>query len=248
MTRRRLRGRVTGYLFKLIRESIPRSQQDLAVDVGVDRATIQGWESGRRPLTSVPVGHLIGLRHSLARLGASAALLSALDDAAEADFVLSAITDADPRSADLASHPLGGVVMTHGLTAMLAWAVGGQPPDVVARHAWAGRRRGPVPAGPGLEFSEREAFFANLKVIMDRTALRTAHVLLHRQACFLAGFDQTGRAATWLAGAGRSVRRFTWRHGWSPTWPDAVGRVVRKARRSRAAPRLHRTCPPGPDM
>lgn len=75
MTERRRAGRVTGYLFKLIRESIPRSQGDLAGDLGVDRATVQGWESGRRPLTSVAVSQSIALRHRLSQLGASSALL-----------------------------------------------------------------------------------------------------------------------------------------------------------------------------
>ena len=43
------RGEVTGYLFKLIRESIPLTQEQLAVDLDVDRVTVQSWESGRRP-------------------------------------------------------------------------------------------------------------------------------------------------------------------------------------------------------
>ncbi len=84
------RGEVTGYLFKLIRESIPLTQEQLAVDLDVDRVTVQSWESGRRPFTAVPLGQAIAVRRRLGRIGANTLLLAALDDAAEADFILSA--------------------------------------------------------------------------------------------------------------------------------------------------------------
>ncbi len=41
-------GRVSGYVFKIVRESAGLTQQQLAADLRVSPATIQGWESGRR--------------------------------------------------------------------------------------------------------------------------------------------------------------------------------------------------------
>lgn len=236
MTERRRAGRVTGYLFKLIRESIPRSQGDLAGDLGVDRATVQGWESGRRPLTSVAVSQSIALRHRLSQLGASSALLAEFGDAAEADYLLSAILEMDPRTTDLASHPLGGAVMTHGLTAMLAWAVADQTPVPVVRHRSEWRRRGPVAAGPELDAGERRAFFANLEVIAERARRRSRDVLLHRQTCFIAGFDPSGSVATWLAPARRTLEHFGRPHGWSTSWADARSLAASFARQGDPQP------------
>ncbi|MGH2598953.1 MAG: helix-turn-helix domain-containing protein [Haloechinothrix sp.] len=219
MASRPRRGRITGYVFKLVRESIPRSQTQLASDLGVDRATIQGWESGRRPYTSVAVGQAIALRHKLSRLGAAADLLAALDQAAEADFLLSEVIDTDPVGSDLAQHPLGWTVLNHGLTEMLTWAVTGQAPQSVARYGRGVSRRGPVPDGPELDACERRACFTNLRTLMDRARRRDGHILLHRQACFLSGFDPTLSAVDWLSS--RRPHDLDYSHGWSLRWADA---------------------------
>src|SRR5687767_8961291 len=101
------RGIITGYMLKLVRESIPLSQERLAADLGVDRATIQSWETGRRPFTSVAFGQAVAIRSKLGRLGADTLLLAALDDAAEADYLLGEIVDGAPETTDIAQHPLG---------------------------------------------------------------------------------------------------------------------------------------------
>ncbi|WP_319805814.1 helix-turn-helix transcriptional regulator [Dactylosporangium fulvum] len=209
-------------MFKLIRESIPASQERVAADLGVDRATVQSWESGRRPFTSVTFGQAIAVRHKLARLGANPRLLGMLDEAAETDYLLDIILDADPETYAVDHHPLGWTVLTHSLTEMLAWAVVGQEPAVFrALHRPTGRR-GPVPASPSLESAERRAFFDNLQIIADRAGQRSpGSVLLHRQACFLAGIDPSGHTASWLGQtAKKSVSPSTF-HTWSPLWPDA---------------------------
>ena len=41
-------GRISGYVLKVIRESIGQTQEQLAGRLGVSAATVQGWESGRR--------------------------------------------------------------------------------------------------------------------------------------------------------------------------------------------------------
>lgn len=236
MTGGRPRGRISGYLFKLIRESIPRSQFDLAEDLQVDRATLQGWETGRRPLTSIALGQSVALRHRLRQLGASAALLDGFDDAAEADWLIWTILDADPRQVDLARHPLACTVMNNGLTAMVAWAMTGRQPDLVARHRVATRRRGPVSAAPQLDLVESGTLFENLRVIADRASLRSDLLLLHRQACFLAGFDPTGDAMTWLAPSRRTLEYFGRPHGWSARWSDARSLAVAFARQGDPQP------------
>ena len=156
------RALITGFVFKLIRESIPTSQERLAAEPGVDRATVQSWESGRRPFTSVTVGQAVAMRTNLARLGADLALLAVLNDAAEADYLLTEILDKDPASVALSRHPLGWSVLTHTLTDLIAWAIIGQPPAIIAQHRPAPNRRGPVPTGPTLGAAERSAFFTNL--------------------------------------------------------------------------------------
>ncbi|MEU1362858.1 helix-turn-helix transcriptional regulator [Micromonospora zamorensis] len=218
------RGGVTGYLLKLTRESIPLTQEHLAVELGVDRATVQSWESGRRPFTAVALGQVITIRQKLARLGANAVLLDAIDDAAEADFILAAVLDTHVGRTAVTQQPLGSSVLNQRLTDLVLWAVLGQTPTFLRHLAIDSRRRGPVAPGPLLSADERDAFFTHLHILADRAAgLREPDVLLHRQACFLAGTDPTGTSAAWLTrtGAARRVGPATTFHTWTPLWPDA---------------------------
>jgi hypothetical protein len=184
---------------------------------------VQSWESGRRPFTSIAFGQAIAIRHKLARLGADGVLLAALDDAAEADFVLSAVLDWNPAMVEIGDHPLGWPVLTHPLMDLLMWAAIGQPPALINdRRSQPGRRRGPVASGPALEAAEQRAFFANLHVLVDRTSHPgDDQVLLHRQACFLAGMDPSGASASWLGQISVSSAHRSAFHTWSPLWPDA---------------------------
>jgi hypothetical protein len=80
-----------------------------------------------------------------------------------------------------------------------------------------------VATGPLLPVDQRRTFFAHLHVLAERSAAgRYPNVLLHRQACFLAGMDPTGASAAWLAQSNaRAGRRTIAFHTWSPLWPDA---------------------------
>ncbi|MFF5218036.1 helix-turn-helix domain-containing protein [Micromonospora sp. NPDC000442] len=219
----RSRGWVTGYLLKLIRESIPMTQEQVAVKLGVDRATVQSWESGRRPFTAVPFGHAITIRQKLGMLGASSRMLAAVDDAAEADFILSRVLDEQVERSELAEQPLGWSVLTHQLSDLIVWAVLGRAPSFVRDCSSPHPRRGPVASGPILAADERRIFFEHLHVLVERAAAgRHPHILLHRQACFLAGTDPTKESAIWLAqNNARTAGRITRIQTWSAMWPNA---------------------------
>ncbi|MGH3540185.1 MAG: helix-turn-helix domain-containing protein, partial [Pseudonocardiaceae bacterium] len=60
-------GAVSGFLLKLIRESAALTQVQLAEKFGVDVASVQGWESGRRPLAALRAVDLMRLRCRLLR-------------------------------------------------------------------------------------------------------------------------------------------------------------------------------------
>ena len=90
-------GIITGYLLKLLRQSAGLSQEALAEQVGVDSNTVQGWESGRRSLTGTRVATLVQLQHRLRQHGADPKLLALVEDAAEADYVLSYALTAEPN-------------------------------------------------------------------------------------------------------------------------------------------------------
>ncbi|GHJ17673.1 helix-turn-helix domain-containing protein [Micromonospora sp. AKA38] len=232
------RGDVTGYLLKLIRESIPLTQEQLGVELGVDRATVQSWESGRRPFLAVPFGQAARIRQRLGSLGANPVLLDAVGDAVEADAVLAALLDPRIERADLAEQPLGCMVLTHRLTDLILWAVLGQTPSFVRSLPSSHRRRGPVATGPTLRTEDQRVFFVALHVLAERaSAQRLPDVLLHRQACFLAGMDPTGSSAAWLNRSttrkSPGTRAF---HTWSPLWPDARSIVTSMANQGDVEP------------
>ncbi|NES28290.1 helix-turn-helix domain-containing protein [Micromonospora terminaliae] len=235
------RGEVTGYLVKLIRESIPLTQEQLAAELDIDRATVQSWESGRRPFTAVPFGQAIAIRQRLGRFGANTSLLAALDDAAEADFILTAVLDGQVERTDVTDQPLGWSVLTHRLADLILWAVLGQTPTFIRGLPLPQHRRGPVATGPFLPADERRSFFAHLHVLADRSAARRhPHVLLHRQACFLAGMDPTRASAAWLTQSNtRTARQAPAFHTWSPLWPDVRSVVTSLANQGDPEPLRH---------
>ncbi|WP_460494844.1 helix-turn-helix domain-containing protein [Dactylosporangium cerinum] len=61
-------GPVSGFVLKLARQSTALTQEKLAVALGVDVSTVQGWESGRRPLSAVSAGDFLRLCGRLSRL------------------------------------------------------------------------------------------------------------------------------------------------------------------------------------
>jgi DNA-binding XRE family transcriptional regulator len=81
-------GTVSGFVLKVIRNSAGLTQVQLAEDLGVDVASVQGWESGRRPLAALRTVDLMRLRFRLLRCDAQPSLLTTLDDAIHADLII----------------------------------------------------------------------------------------------------------------------------------------------------------------
>ncbi|MGV2919357.1 helix-turn-helix domain-containing protein [Streptomyces alfalfae] len=223
--RRTSAGVVTGFVLRLIRESVPTTQAALAEALGVDVDTLQGWESGRRPLANMRAGALLDLRRRLPALGAEAALVQWLDAAMDADRIIASGLD------DVGGpHPLAVWVHPRETAHMLAWALNGTVPPALA-----GRlprpRRGPVAVAPQLASAERTAFFDHLRCTTERAAEQGgAGALLHRQALYLASYDRAPDAAAWTAHSLHRRRDVLARRGWSPHWPEARSTATALAR------------------
>ncbi|MFI1032365.1 helix-turn-helix domain-containing protein [Streptomyces sp. NPDC020951] len=211
MAQRPRSGLLSGYVLRVIREQQGYTQEEAAEHLKVAPDTIAGWESGRRPLTSVTVGQMLGRRHRLMRMGTSPALLQALERALEADVLLAAALDEEAPAED---NPLGAVVMQRELAEVLAWPLNGVPPRTVRALPVPLRpRRGPAPAGPDLTAAERARFFAQMRRTAEQ-AHGPGHFLLRRQALYLSGYDQQADTGDWLAQQQRTERPNDWLTGW----------------------------------
>lgn len=215
------RGVITASVVKLARESAGLTQEQLAAALGAERTTIQGWETARRPFTAVPFGRAVSYRSKLVRLGAHPALLAWLDDAAEADFVLGEVIGDDEQGYEAAGHPLGSHVLTRSVVELIGWAVTGARPQLLSRIPEQPTRRGPVAPGPDLGAAERAAYTNGLRELIERSSGSDddSAVLLHRQACYLAG-PAVDAAADWLQTA-LPRDYLTKPMPWSPRWSDA---------------------------
>ena len=213
-------GRVSGYVFKIVRESTGRTQQQLAADLRVSAATIQGWESGRRPLMAMPAGQFLALRSRLSHLGATTALLRTLTQALEADHILGHALATPHGAADPDGHPLGSWVLSRPLTIMTGWPIGAKAPENLRQTRSAASRRGPVPAGPALSADERRHVVEHLQHVAERAGWRDPDaLLLKRQAYYLAGFDRSPGTRQWLDTMRRADQaRLRPPRGWSAAW------------------------------
>ncbi|WP_438829203.1 helix-turn-helix domain-containing protein [Streptomyces adonidis] len=205
-------GVISGYVFRLVREQQGRTQEEAAEYLRVSADTIAGWESGRRPLTAVPVGQMLVHRHRLLQMGTAPALLQALDRALEADVLLtSALGEEATRVGD---SPLGAWVMQRDLVEVLAWPLNRVPPQPVRDlPAPSRRRRGPAPAGPELSASERTRFFTQMRRTAEQ-ARGEGQFLLRRQALYLSGYDEQPDTTEWLAHQQATERPGDWLTRW----------------------------------
>ncbi len=194
---RRCLGAVSGFLLKLIRESAGLTQVQLAEQLGVDVASVQGWESGRRPLAALRAADLVRLRSQLLRCGAQPTLLAMLEDAIEADLIIADMVQASGQLIEANGHPLGATVHQCKLTDLITWPFTGIVPAPLRDLATVRARRGPVPDRPTLTEDERTRFFDHLLVTADANPHEYA-ALPRRQAIYLLGFDTRASTAEWL--------------------------------------------------
>ncbi|MEU6928343.1 XRE family transcriptional regulator [Streptomyces sp. NPDC046374] len=219
-------GAVAGFVLRLARESIPRTQVMMAESVGVDLATLQGWESGRRPLANMKAGALLTLRRRLGQLGADSAVVGLLDPAIDADQVIGAALE---PPGDIGRHPLASWVHTRDTAHMLAWALTGVAPPALGVRAPLSRR-GPVATAPLLTAADRTLFFEHLRGTAEAARRPGGGTLLHRQALYLASYDRGPEAASWTAHALHTHRGVLARQGWSEHWAEARSTAAALAR------------------
>jgi DNA-binding XRE family transcriptional regulator len=193
----RVLGIVSGHVLKLARRSASLTQENLAEVLAVDSTTIQGWESGRRPLAAMNVGEFFRLSGRLSGLGAPAAIGRWLREAIEADLVLSVGVSAGATWVDAYTHPLATSVHRRTLTNLITWPLTGKvPPDLNGLGA-STHRRGPEPTQPTLSADERTRLLDHLLTVAQR-GTHVNEVLLRRQAVYLLGFDGRPQVADWL--------------------------------------------------
>ncbi|MBQ0829524.1 helix-turn-helix domain-containing protein [Streptomyces tagetis] len=204
-------GLISGYVLRVIREQQGYTQEEEAEYLGVSLDTVAGWETARRPLTSVPYKQMLTYRHKLMLMSASAALLQAWERALEADVLLATVLDEEAR---VEESPLAVMVMQRELAAVLAWPLNGVPPEPVRTLPASARpRRGPTPSGPQLTGAERRRFFTRMRTTAEQ-ARGPGRFLLRRQALYLSGYDTTTDTADWLAHQQRTERPDDWLTNW----------------------------------
>ncbi|GAA0989543.1 hypothetical protein GCM10009551_046640 [Nocardiopsis tropica] len=180
------RGLVSGFVLRLAREQLSLSREVLAERLLVSPDTLAAWETGRRPLTAVPIGQLLTHRHALLRLGVQPVLLAALDRALESDVLLAMLLRNDPGA-------LAGWVLQRDLVEFLVWPLTGQPPEPL-KALTPRTRRGPSADRPTLTADERNRLSAHLR----RMAETADGFLLRRQALYLSGYDTIADSADWF--------------------------------------------------
>ncbi|MBW5484940.1 helix-turn-helix domain-containing protein [Streptomyces bambusae] len=209
--RRGRSGIVSGHVFRIIREQLGHTQDSLAEAFGVSADTVAGWETGRRPLTALAVCQMLVHRHRLMLMGASPALLLALERALEADVLLASALEDQGAPAD---SPLGSWVMQRDLVEVLAWPLNGVTPEPVrALQPPARPRRGPTATRPELSQDERRRLFGHIRRMAEE-AHPGRQFLLRRQALYLAGYDNAADTPDWLAQQRKAERPSDWLAQW----------------------------------
>ncbi|MFI8518721.1 XRE family transcriptional regulator [Streptomyces sp. NPDC085481] len=198
----------------------------MAEALGVDLGTMQGWESGRRPLANMKAGALLNLRRRLGALGADPAVVGLLDSAMDADQIIGAALE---PSGDIGLHPLASWVHTRDTAHMLAWALTGVAPPAVGERMPAPSRR-PAVAAPLLGTADRIAFFDHLRETAEAARRPGGGRLLHRQALYLTSYDRGPAAASWTAHALHARRGVLSGRGWSEHWAEARSTATALAR------------------
>lgn len=216
-------GRVAGAVLAAIRGNVGLTQQGLAEAMQVSLATVQGWESGRRPLINLTMVRLSKLRRVMQLATVDSTHLAVLNEALHADNILAEIDLTSPTE-----HPLALTVPNRMLTELLAWPMTGRPP----RHLASTRAR--LDVSP----DERDYIATALRTVADTADRDMSGAMLRRQAQYLV--TEHRQSADWIrenravdARASRDLRE------WSPEWAVARSRAISDASNGNPEP-LHR--------
>lgn len=205
-------GIVSGFVLKLARQSAGLTQEQLAETLAVGVTTVQGWESGRRPLAATNAGDFLELSARLSRLGAPPTTRRHLTEAIEADQVLSAAISAGDTVVDSATHPLASSVHRRTITNLITWPITQKLPQQLLAFSPRVPQRGPVASHPSLPREERTRFFDHLLTMVEHGS-RDDEALLRRQAVYLLGFDRRIQVVDWLREEWRRAGRNNVRSG-----------------------------------
>lgn len=208
----RATGVVSGFVLKLARQSAALTQERLAEVLGVDVTTVQGWESGRRPLAAMNAGDFLRLTGRLSRLGAPASSGRHLREAIEADQVLSTGITAGAAWIDADAHPLAASVHRRTITNLITWPIIRNMPQQLHEFTPKVPRRGPAPSYPSLHTEERTRFLDHLLTVAER-GTHANEALLRRQAVYLLGFDGRPQVVDWLRAEWKRAGSRPVRHG-----------------------------------
>lgn len=208
----RLTGIVSGFVLKLARQSAGLTQEQFAEELAVGVATVQGWESGRRPLAATNAGDFFRVSARLARLGAPASTRRHLTEAIEADQVLSTGITAGSTVVDAETHPLAAGVHRRTITNLITWPITRKLPQQLQEFTSKVPQRGPVASHPSLTSEGRTRFFDHLLTVVDRGS-RDEEALLRRQAVYLLGFDRRIQVVDWLRDEWKRTGRSNLREG-----------------------------------
>jgi hypothetical protein len=210
-------GAVSGFALRLMRESVGLTQAGFAELVERDLATVQGWESGRRPLTALRATDLSRLRAELLARGASPTAFAALRDCLDADLLITSAVETGELVTSAVAHPLALAVHRRDFTNLVTWPFTGETPSRLAGLGPPAARRGPSPDRPLLGAEVRERFFDHLLAVADRFR-DEAHAVLRRQAIYLLGFDEREPTRQWLRDEQHAALRAAGRFDTVPSW------------------------------
>lgn len=206
-------GRVSGAVLAALRAHVGLTQQAFAETMQVSLDTVQGWESGRRPLINLKVTQVGKLRRVLQLATVTSTHLAVFDDALTADGILAELDTDDP-----AMHPLALIVPDRRLTELLVWPMTGRPPRQLADT---NARLDVAPA-------DRNYIAAVLRQVASRADHGVEGAMLRRQAQYLVA--EHPASADWVrdmqAADTRSARDL---REWTPEWAVTRSRAISAA-------------------
>jgi transcriptional regulator with XRE-family HTH domain len=207
-------GRIAGTALNGIRAHLGLTQERLAQLAGRTVATVQSWESGRRPMTQMRYTELLKLRRVLQLAGAPESLLACWDDALTADSIYE-----DIHTTVAEHHPFALTVPNRRLTELLLWPMTGVAPRALGKAS----AKLIVPTGV------RDELAALLRNVIEQAGdAAPTGSMIRRQARHLLADHEPSRE--WVMDLARDEQRNVRDMStWTPDWPAARSAAVAAA-------------------